>query len=203
MRVQVAVQRRAGNDGQNHRRREEYVALVTARDRNAENRPRRHVEAVAAAQRRRLDQQAEHDHRKREAQHREKNTAVAGEQKPQYQRDDHGNQQRRQQHGRGIVDARRLIEQRRRIRAEAVVEALAERHQPGAHQQHQAEDDQTLGQRQRDQEHQPLRHERHAGEQRGGGAQQHAHGAIVHIRRASGVEKSPFGRAISTIAITE
>jgi hypothetical protein len=161
------------------------------------------VEAVGRAERRALHQQAVEDHRERERQHGEEDVAVAREEQAERERHHRAGRDARADHHEAVEDARARAEQRRGVRAEAEVEPLSERHEPGAHQQHQPEHHQALGEREREQEHEPLRRDRRGREEaRADDRERDRRPVAAHILRASGAAKSPFGRAISTSAIT-
>ena len=128
------------------------------------------------------------DHREGERQHREEDVAVARQQ----QAEDGGDGRRGSVPASSISAASarppQCPEQRGGVGAEAEVEALAERHEPGAHQQQEPEHDDALGEREREQENQPLRRDQaaasaaHAERPRGRRVVRSA----AHILRASG-----------------
>ena len=180
---------------------------VTA-DRPARRQPehgaRRDVEAVGRPERRRLDQEPVEDHRERQAEHGEEDGPVAGEQHAEERRE-RGRRDRAEQHHRDrVLEVEDVRGQAGGVGADGVVEPLAERDEAGAHEQQQAEDDEPLPERDRDEEAGPARQQR-AGDQRDrerGGEPDVGAAQRAHIFLASAATKSPRGRNASTSAIT-
>jgi hypothetical protein len=145
VRRKIAVQQPRDGEHERHRRRVEQAPLGPGRERDAGEAFRVQVEAIGAAERGALDERPVEDHGEGEREHGEEDLTVAREQQPE----DGGERCRAggadHDHQRGVAEPRAVREQRRGVGAEPEVEALAERHQPGAHEQHQPQHDQALG----------------------------------------------------------
>ena len=159
------------------------------------------VESVGAAERGALHEQAVEDHGERQRQHGEEDVAVTGQQQAEQRRDHRRAEGAGNQHRSRVGDVPVVREQRRGIGADAEVETLSERYEPGAHQHQQAQHNHALGQHQHGHEHQPLRRQQSQRAQPGDGSGGSSDGD-PHILRASCAANSPLGRAISTSAIT-
>jgi hypothetical protein len=94
----------------------------------AEERRRRDVEPVRRSQGLGFYQHAIKDHRHGEAEHREEDLAITSEQKPDEKRDEPGCDAAEGHEQKGVRHARAARDKRDAVRADCVVESLAERH---------------------------------------------------------------------------
>jgi hypothetical protein len=138
-----------------------------------EKRSRLHMKAVGRTERLGLHQHAVKDHRHGEAQHGEKDFAVAREQETDQESGDAGTRRAREHHQEHVAHRRKAADQRHRIGPDGVEQRLPERHEAGPPQDDEAQHHQGIGERDGGKRHQPGRHhQRHRREgEEGHGAQ--------------------------------
>jgi hypothetical protein len=156
-RRQVAPRRQHARQHAHDGQRIGCELLDLALQREAEQRQMMDVEAVGAAERARLDQYAVEDHRQREAEHGEEDAAIAPHQEAGDEGDRPGDGRARHREDDDVVDAGEDGEHRRRIAADAVIEALPEGDEAEPHLEHDAERDEAGAHRHLQQEAHPVR----------------------------------------------
>jgi hypothetical protein len=134
----------------------------------------------------------------------EEDAAVPGEQKAQHEGEEARGQRAHEHLQEDVAHAEKTAKRAGGVGAQAVIQRLAERHQPRAQEQHQAERHHAVGAGNGDQKHRPLRQEISA-HQDGGedDADEQRRPVRPQIFLGSARLNRPRGRNASTMAITK